>query len=534
MILITSGAYLQDEFVSEVGLLPPSFLPVGNKCLYEKQVIFLRENCSSSEDIYLSIPESYKVGDYDVLRLQELGVRLIEVPDSLSLGESILYCWNSIGLHCDSLTLLHGDTLFVGDCLCKGDLIAVHENHGLYRRAKFDKNYKKLQELHDDWAYERDRVVSGFFRFSKPHYLMKTLIESKSDFIKAVIDYHKFQELAISSDGEWLDFGHINDFYRSRACATTQRVFNELAISTRTVCKSSKTNPRKIFAEGKWFEQLPSSLRIYTPTLLHFDQSGYQLEYLYLLPLSDLFVFTVLDSGNWSVVFNSIDTMLKDFASYPLPATESDMVKANSILYLEKTLHRLEQFSQETGFDVHSTYIGLTGDKMFTLAEMARYSGKWIKETTPDDMAIIHGDLCFSNLLYDARSESIKCIDPRGISANDKVSLYGDKRYELAKIYHSVVGLYDLIIAERFEVSKSNLNEYEIMFFHNKVRQSEIADNFRSGILFESGYEEKEILAITVHLFLSMLPLHSDNSKRQDAFIANALRLFRLLREDKV
>ena len=72
------------------------------------------------------------------------------------------------------------------------------------------------------------------------------------------------------------------------------------------------------------------------------------------------------------------------------------------------------------------------------------------------------------------------------------------------------------------------------MFFHNKVRQSEIADNFRSGILFESGYEEKEILAITVHLFLSMLPLHSDNSKRQDAFIANALRLFRLLREDKV
>jgi hypothetical protein len=37
---------------------------------------------------------------------------------------------------------------------------------------------------------------------------------------------------------------------------------------------------------------------------------------------------------------------------------------------------------------------------------------------------------------------------------------------------------------------------------------------------------DTEIIAIVVHLFLSMLPLHSDRPDRQRAFLANALRLF--------
>jgi hypothetical protein len=50
-------------------------------------------------------------------------------------------------------------------------------------------------------------------------------------------------------------------------------------------------------------------------------------------------------------------------------------------------------------------------------------------------------------------------------------------------------------------------------------------------VLEPSGYEEKEILAITIQLFLSMLPLHSDRPERQKAFIANAIRLNKKLKE---
>ena len=55
MILIASGAYLQGEFSSEVGLLPPSFLPIGNQRLYEYQINFLSECSSAKEDFYLCL-----------------------------------------------------------------------------------------------------------------------------------------------------------------------------------------------------------------------------------------------------------------------------------------------------------------------------------------------------------------------------------------------------------------------------------------------------------------------------------------------
>lgn len=56
MILITSAAYVDQEFVSEIGLIPPSFLPVQNRRLYELQVEMLREQ-DLNDDIHLSIPE---------------------------------------------------------------------------------------------------------------------------------------------------------------------------------------------------------------------------------------------------------------------------------------------------------------------------------------------------------------------------------------------------------------------------------------------------------------------------------------------
>ncbi|WP_349333112.1 hypothetical protein [Campylobacter jejuni] len=38
MILITSAKYLSSDFTLEFGKIPPSFLPLGNKRLYEYQI----------------------------------------------------------------------------------------------------------------------------------------------------------------------------------------------------------------------------------------------------------------------------------------------------------------------------------------------------------------------------------------------------------------------------------------------------------------------------------------------------------------
>ena len=67
-----------------------------------------------------------------------------------------------------------------------------------------------------------------------------------------------------------------------------------------------------------------------------------------------------------------------------------------------------------------------------------------------DELTPIHGDFCFSNLLYDCKVRLVKMIDPRGEFGVPGV--FGDRRYDLAKLAHSYAGGYDFIVADQFSV----------------------------------------------------------------------------------
>ena len=138
----------------------------------------------------------------------------------------------------------------------------------------------------------------------------------------------------------------------------------------------------------------------------------------------------------------------------------------------------------------------------------------------------MHGDLCFSNILWDSRSCSIKLIDPRG-GLNQNFSLenklIGDFRYDLAKLGHSLVGNYDHIVTGFYSLDISdnlsfmfNVDNYEReslkKYYFDKIDEMKVCKDF--------------INASIVNLFLSMLPLHSDDSNRQIALLLNAYRLF--------
>lgn len=67
--------------------------------------------------------------------------------------------------------------------------------------------------------------------------------------------------------------------------------------------------------------------------------------------------------------------------------------------------------------------------------------------TACDRFVVVHGDPTFSNMLFDDQN---RCwlIDPRGYFG--QVKLFGDARYDWAKLYYSVVGDYDMFNRRRF------------------------------------------------------------------------------------
>lgn len=118
----------------------------------------------------------------------------------------------------------------------------------------------------------------------------------------------------------------------------------------------------------------------------------------------------------------------------------------------------------------------------------------------------------------------IKILDPRGMTETGDFSIYGDQKYDLAKLAHSVLGLYDWIISGRYELRKNKLGSVSLDF-HLDDRILDIQASFLKSKMMPL-ISLGDIMPCVVLLFISMIPLHSDRPDRQEAMIANAYRIF--------
>ena len=163
----------------------------------------------------------------------------------------------------------------------------------------------------------------------------------------------------------------------------------------------------------------------------------------------------------------------------------------------------------------------INGENVGSIRDIITELDKYIDKDSYKYNSIMHGDLCFSNILYDSRSNHIKLIDPRGVDNNKNISIYGDWRYDVAKLAHSVIGKYDFIIANRFKYKENSSTDIEFDIEYDNLYKVEELDNY-----FDKFFDFKVYYPIMINLFLSMIPLHSDNNLRQKAMLANALKLY--------
>lgn len=514
MFLITSAAYMDEEFSAEFGRLPPAFLPVGNRLLLHHQ---LSQLGAYSSEVAVSIPDDFEPNSFETAWLEQSGCKIIRVPPGLSLGESILYCLNVTATHIGPFRILHGDTLIYDLPLEHDDVLLVGEVVDNYDWGAWQPAEGEATQSDDDAG--RTPTIAGYFAFGDVAEFIKQLVEQRCHFIKALEGYRSARSLDALTAPQWFDFGHIKTYHRSKSHVTTERAFNSLTVSSRVVKKTSEQHA-KVAAEAAWFAGIPGPIRIYSPQLLDTHDQGYDIEYLYLSTLSELYAFGRLPSFVWRRILASC----RDFLSAALEHSAKDSPAIDfADLYARKTSQRLEEFAEQTGFDLDEQ-LRVNGNPPISLREVADQIGSNLRPIASDATCVVHGDLCFSNILYDFRVETIKVIDPRGLALSGDQSIYGDQRYDLAKLYHSIIGRYDHVIAGYVEYSRNGA-DITIRFPTDDTTE-EIVQIARTVLLDDDWTLEFDVMVITVQLFLSMLPLHSDQPKRQQIFLANAVRLF--------
>lgn len=522
MIIINSGAYVIPEFQAELGRIPPCMLPVGNRKLIESQVYELRRHYNTLEKIYVTLPESYRLTLNEHRLLEELDVKPIATSDEFSLAESILFALNTSDIDEHGvIRLVHGDTLIMN------------------LPNPTQSNVLGVAYSGDDYGWQVERTDSGrplvwcgFFSFSHRQDLIQTLALSRGHFVKAVQDYRRRHPMELSHLENWYDLGHVNTYFRSRASITTQRAFNTLQVVQGVVYKTGEPDI-KIQAEGNWFDRLPVHLRRFIPQLIdkginHTGQSYYQLEYLPIMPLNELFVHGRNSASEWRRLFELLNQFLQLCATDAASAAKQAAIREDfDQLIAEKTHKRLKAYSEHTCFDLDHPMQYAT----HRLPSLQQIADECIQRTRelPALPAVMHGDLCFSNVLFDSRADQIKVIDPRGLTAQGELSIYGDQKYDLAKLAHSVIGLYDFIIAGRYRLTEYGLYQIELDFDLDE-RICSIQDFFYAQN-FTHQISTHQIMPIVILLFLSMLPLHQDRPDRQRAMLANAVRLYSTLHQ---
>jgi len=508
MILITSAAYISPELITEFGKLPPCMLPLQNRRLFQHQL----ELFSNQEQIVISLPHNFVLTERDRLLFQENNILIVKVPLELSLGQSVVYVLNVIGKYQESLKILHGDTLFK-EIPQGNDLCIVSD-----------------EQINYSWAHSsgnnQNKVYAGYFSFSNQSLLIKKITEHKYEFMDGIKSYRNEIHVREIDTDFWLDFGLVNSYYRSKSFLTTQRVFNDLAINQFSVRKSSN-DKNKMLAEAMWFKNCPLNLKPFLPSLWEYGEQGnksyYEIEYFYLNTLSDLYVFGNQPLFVWKNIFQACNLFITNCLSNRSTA-DVDLSSFNDKLFSEKTFSRLKMYTLQENINLDEPWI-INGIGVPSLNEIVLEMNAAIKDPERKHLCIMHGDFCFSNILYNFKTQSIKVIDPRGLDLDGKETIYGDVRYDVAKLAHSVLGLYDYIIGGCFsykETSRYTL-EFEIQA---EPHIAQIQQHFKAQIFGDMNLDQLNTYPILVHLFLSMLPLHSDHPKRQKAMLANALKIY--------
>lgn len=528
-VVITSAAYVGAELSAELGQLPPALLPVASGRLYEKQIATLRDGF---REIVLTIPADFTLPHSDAEWLDAHAIRVVRVDPALDLCSSLLRVIDELDIQEQDLAVHHGDSLFPNAVFPQSDAFFVSSTRHAYRWAQCDIVDGQVTHVaaESQSLSDSDTVVSGFFHFSDVRELALSLAVSRG-FAEALDHYAQRRPVQAVPAPTWLDFGHSNSFYTSRAAFTTQRSFNDLQIQSGVVWKSSQRAGR-VNAEANWFESVPYTVQARSPQFLgrwtSHGADGYRLKYAHMPSMAELFVFGELPNNAWSHVIEACSEFLQiaRSASVGLTPERSDYASMHRV----KTLARLDEWSVAAGADLDRPWVFNQG-KLPSLRDVALTLASIVESGGEGAPTIVHGDFCFSNILYDFRSDSVCVLDPRGQDAEDRTTIWGDQRYDAAKLMHSSSGLYDLIISGRMRAARPAAYEIELATLATST-QKFVGERVEELVASLFPGELKVIQAMTALLFLSMLPLHADHPARQETMLANALRLYSEVMEE--
>lgn len=441
----------------------------------------------------------------------------------------------------EALSKINADKLLIilGDTLITDNLISLVRNGSFVMTSKDFSDTKKwcvitkrggfVDKIYHKLILKRENnleALIGVYYFDKVDILKKIAERLKGETVEisAILDfYKKHRKIKVISTNGWYDVGHIDKYYEAKKVFLKSRFFNNLKVDPvlNTVVKMADSRGREKFTkEISWYCSVPINLKSFCPAIIEINHTVpyVKMEYIGYPTLAELWLYGNLSAEIWKNIINRLFKIIEIIKSNQSEIHLTDYEE----IYINKTEERIQKLVA-----IQPIFQDLLKDKTIMINGEKYKNFPLIKEEVykkcrrlfdKSDNCIIHGDLCFSNIFYSYEYGIFKFIDPRGNWA--KESMAGDIKYDIAKLRHSIAGLYDFVVNGLYNI-KQEKNKIDLNIFSEPIHE-EVGRYFDEKI--KNHWNLRDIKLIEGLLFISMLPLHNDDLNRQLALFSIGIR----------
>lgn len=532
VVLVPNWAHLSPDMQAETGCKYASFIPLGGAPLYKRIISQYQCDGHRVRMVFLLAPDAPEL---EIDPAENISVEVVRPEESSSIGQTVLAGLTNITPG-EAVVVHMADTLLDIEGMPLGDAVYVQSRSDLYRWTSVSVDATGCVKITNDREAVEPcgprLVCVGLFSFQDGERLAAELTRAaaqrglkREPFFVALENYSSARPMGLRRTERWMDCGHVDGYYESRLSYQNLRHFNSLSYDPVRGRVTKKSQSAEAFRKQvRWFKQIPDEVAPFLPRVFESSDGAdpyITMELLSIPTLGDLFVGQRLHLGAWNDVVRSVASIQSCFAEKAVKNSLAPQLAR--AVYLGKTQSRLKDFTAQ---QPHAAdYFVARGVEKWSIGRVQRTLERFVEQSgllNIDELTPIHGDFCFSNLLYDPKVRLIKMIDPRGEFGVPGV--FGDRRYDLAKLAHSYAGRYDFIVSDRFSVEVESQGQLHVHLptndYYTRVR------SIFDAVLLPDAELRRQVYALQALLFLSMLPLHADQPRRQLAMLTIGLELY--------
>ncbi len=357
------------------------------------------------------------------------------------------------------------------------------------------KNYVGLSQTFPcRWKYENgefaeersvENGVAGFFLFTEKSVLRD--VPESGELVRWMRD--KGFQYDTCGIGGTREFGILEEYEKLNV--TKCRPFNKISINGEELTKEPVDEQGKKLAirESAWYEKAKNLGVDILPKI--YSTAPLKMEY---IKGKNIYECDFALEEKQKILDKLVNSLAHLHNTEKVPADSFSIKEA----YFNKTFDRLSKIQDLIPFG-REEYITVNGRKCRNVYFHKRALEKKLDKLVENgkEFAFIHGDCTFSNMMVRDNGDPV-LIDPRGYFGYTE--LYGDERYDWAKVYYSIAGNYDQFNLKRFRMHFDEEGTPSVRLEIESNHWEALAEDF----LKKTGCDPYEIKLLHTVIWLSL------------------------------